>query len=126
MTRRRERRSNRATAVEAARAALGVAHLVRAARTSGSTGRDEDGTVWFHRVLGVRQLAQAGLLARNGSPTAHTLATLVDATHAVSMVPLAVVDRRRRRFAVGQLLVAVGLAVAEALLVGPGGRRRGR
>jgi hypothetical protein len=82
--------------------------------------------VWFHRVLGVRQLAQARLLLRNGSPTAHTLATLVDATHAVSMVPLAVVDRRRRRFAVGQLLVAIGLAVAEALLVGPGGRRRGR
>lgn len=100
--------------VELARAGLGLWHLSRAAR-----GSDQ---AVLHGVLGVRQLAQATLVARVGSGNAHTLSAVVDALHGATMVPLAV-DPRRRRFAVDQLWIAAVLAIAEAAVVGRGGRR---
>ncbi|QYI96078.1 hypothetical protein K0028_10125 [Curtobacterium flaccumfaciens pv. flaccumfaciens] len=100
--------------VELARAGLGLCHLSRAAR-----GSDQ---AVLHGVLGVRQLAQAVLVARVGSGNAHTLSAVVDALHGATMVPLAV-DPRRRRFAVDQLWIAAVLAIAEAAVVGRGGRR---
>jgi hypothetical protein len=121
---RRARRS-RATPVELGRAALGVRHLVDAGLEArrASRGEPTPGTVAFSRVLGVRQIVQAALLLRSGSPNAHTLGALVDATHAISMVPLLLLDRRRRSFAVSQLLVALLLTAVEITLVGVGGRR---
>lgn len=101
--------------VELARAVLGLWHLSRAAR-----GADQ---AVLHGVLGVRQVAQAALVARAGSGNAHTLSAVVDALHGATMVPLAAADPRRRRFAVDQLWIAAGLAVAEAAVVGRGGRR---
>lgn len=100
--------------VELARAGLCLWHLSRAAR-----GSDQ---AVLHGVLGVRQLAQAVLVARVGSGNAHTLSAVVDALHGATMVPLAV-DPRRRRFAVDQLWIAAVLAIAEAAVVGRGGRR---
>jgi hypothetical protein len=100
--------------VELARAGLGLWHL-------GGAARGSDQAV-LHGVLGVRQLAQAVLVARAGSGNAHTLSAVVDAVHGATMVPLAV-DPRRRRFALDQLWIAAVLAIAEAAVVGRGGRR---
>ncbi|MCS6588162.1 hypothetical protein [Curtobacterium flaccumfaciens] len=111
---RRSSTVNGAAVVELARAGLGLWHLSRAAR-----GSDQ---AVLHGVLGVRQLAQATLVARAGSGNAHTLSAVVDALHGATMVPLAV-DPRRRRFAVDQLWIAAVLAIAEAAVVGRGGRR---
>lgn len=102
-------------AVESARSALGAVHAVRALR-----GRP---TPVLDAVLAVRQLGQAVLVRRSGTPDAHTASALVDALHAASMVPVALVSRRLRRFATVQLVVAVALAVAEVAAVGRSGRR---
>lgn len=104
-----------AAVVDLARAGLGLWHLSRAFR-----GSDQ---AVLHGVLGVRQLAQAVLVARAGSGSAHTLSAVVDTLHGVTMVPLAVADPRRRRFATEQLWIATVLAVAEAAVVGRGSRR---
>lgn len=114
MTRARDRR-RAVTVVEGARASLGALHVIRA-------GSDRT-TATFHRVLGVRQLTQAGLLSRARSGDAHTLGAAVDATHAVTMLPLMLVGGRWRRVAVSQFLLATALAIAEVALVGTG---RGR
>ncbi|WP_282819553.1 hypothetical protein [Curtobacterium flaccumfaciens] len=112
---RRSSTVNGAAVVELARAGLGLWHLSRAAR-----GSDQ---AVLHGVLGVRQLAQAVVVARAGSGNAHTLSAVVDTLHGATMVPLAVGDPRRRRFAVDQLWIAAVLAIAEAAVVGRGGRR---
>ncbi|WIB77651.1 hypothetical protein DEJ28_00735 [Curtobacterium sp. MCPF17_002] len=101
--------------VEFVRAGLGVWHLVRALRSG-------DAHPALDRVLGVRQLAQAVAVARAGTADAHTLSALVDAAHGATMVPLALLDPRRRRFATGQLWIASALTVAEVVVVGRGGR----
>jgi hypothetical protein len=109
-------RTDRAVVVELLRAGIGIAHLLGARRTLGRTAV-------MGRVLGVRQLTQAGLLLRAGSADAHTASALVDAAHGVTMVPLALLDRRSRRFAVRQLWIATFLTVLEVALVGRGGKR---
>ncbi|WIB60370.1 hypothetical protein DEJ13_00665 [Curtobacterium sp. MCLR17_007] len=114
MSRARDRRRS-ATVVEGARAVLGALHLIRAG--------SDPATATFHRVLGVRQLVQAGVLSRAGSGDAHTLGAAVDATHAVTMLPLMFVGRRWRRVAVGQFVIALALAIAEVALVGSGRKR---
>lgn len=103
-----------ASPVELGRAVLGVWHLGRSFR-----GCDQ---AVLHGVLGVRQLAQAALVARAGTGNAHTLSALVDAAHGATMVPLAL-DPQRRRFALQQVWIAAALAVAEVAVVGRGGRR---
>lgn len=109
-------RAQRAVLVEVLRAGIGVAHLAGARRSLGRPAV-------LGRVLGVRQLTQAGLLLRSGSPDAHTVSALVDATHGVTMVPLALFDRQSRRFAVRQLWIATLLTVLEVALVGRGRKR---
>lgn len=118
---RRSRRDRRQHArwVEGLRAAIGIAHLLA---SRGSTGR----VAVFGRVLGARQLVQAAVLTRAGSPEAHVLGAAVDATHGVSMVPLIALDRQTRGFAARQLLAAVVLTVLEVGLVGTGRGRPGR
>lgn len=111
MTRRRGD-TTASTVVEVGRAVLGVWHLGRALR-----GRDQR---VLHAVLGVRQLAQAGVVARAGGPDAHTASAVVDALHGTTMVPLALLAPRRRRFAVEQLWIAAVLTIAEVGVVGRG------
>lgn len=111
-------RSSRISAgdvVEVFRAAVGVGHAVRALRGGGQPVLDA--------VLAVRQIGQAVLVGRTGSADAHTASAVVDALHGVTMVPLAVLDPRRRAFAGGQLWIALMLTVAEVVAVGSGGRR---
>jgi len=114
MSRGRER--DRTAVVEVLRAGIGVAHLIGAQRASGRVAV-------FGRVLGVRQLVQAGLVARAASPEAHTLSAAVDAAHGLSMVPLLALDRRSRPFAARQVWIALLLTVLEIGLVGTGRRR---
>jgi hypothetical protein len=65
------------------------------------------------RVLGLRVLAQAGVdLARGGSPV--VLDVGVDASHALSMVPVAVAWPVHRRAACVSAAVAAGLAALAA------------
>jgi hypothetical protein len=109
-------RSDRAVVVELLRAGIGIAHLVGARHALGRTAV-------MGRVLGVRQLTQAGIVTRVGTPDAHTLSAVVDAAHGLSMVPLVVLDRKSRRFAGRQVLIAALLTVLEVALVGRGGTR---
>lgn len=86
------------------------------------------------RMLGARHLAQAAASAQ--APTAAVLAlgVEVDLLHAVSMIALAVLDRRQRRAALTSAAVAGAFAVAGALATsrarheppGPGGRGSAR
>jgi hypothetical protein len=55
---------------------------------------------WLVRMLGVRSLAQAAALFVRPTAELATLGALVDATHAASMVAVAVSSRRYRRAAV--------------------------
>ncbi|MGU3411347.1 hypothetical protein ACLBWP_14665 [Microbacterium sp. M1A1_1b] len=103
-----------ATAVEGARAVLGALHLIR-------SGRDRR-TATFHRVIGVRQVVQAGVLARAGSGNAHTVGAAIDAAHAVTMLPLLVAPAPWRRVALRQVVLATAFAIAEVALVGTGRR----
>ncbi len=116
MSRRSARRTvrDRSRLVEGARAVVGLWHGVRALR--GSDERVLDG------VLAVRQLAQAALVLRAGTPEAHTLSAVVDLAHGASMAPTALLGRRRRRFAAVQVWTALALAVAEIGAVGSGRR----
>lgn len=119
-------RRQRATLVELGRAGLGVRHLADARRSGADhvSGQPSRTTVAFYRVLGVRQLVQATLLARSGTPEAHTIGAAVDTVHAISMLPLMLLDRRRRGIALSQFGIALGLAAAEVLLVGTARPRR--
>lgn len=108
------RRSERSRFLEGARAVVGLWHGIRALR--GSDERVLDG------VLAVRQLAQAALVLRVGTPEAHTVSAVVDVAHGASMVPTTLLGRRRRRFASVQVWTALALAIAEVRAVGSGKR----
>lgn len=80
-------------------------------------GRPGDGRArGAARLLGTRQLAQAALTAPE--PNAMTLALGVEAdlAHALSMLGLAVLDRRRRRLGYTDAVVATAFAAAGALV----------
>ncbi|WFR67627.1 DUF2071 domain-containing protein [Curtobacterium flaccumfaciens] len=66
-------------------------------------------------------------VAQQRRPAADRVAYAVR-RHGVTMVPVAVADPRRRRFAVGQLWISAELAIAEVAAVGSGraGARRHR
>ena len=106
----RSRSARDGQGVEVARAVLGVAHLMLAGRR-GAPHRV------LHGVLAVRQTGQAAITARIGTADAHTAGAVVD----VTMLPLLLLPRFRR-FALGQALLAVLLAVAEVASVGRGRR----
>lgn len=100
--------------MEGARALVGAVHLVLAARAA-SAHRG------LHGVLAARQLGQAALVDRSGTADAHTASAVVDALHAATMVPLALLPSHRR-FALGQLVTALALFVAEVGTLGRGRR----
>jgi len=108
-------RTDAGSLVEVLRLAVGVGHAVRATRGKQPV---------LDSVLAVRQVAQAALVGRSQRAEAHTLSAVVDAVHGATMVPLAVLDPRRRAFALGQVGIAVALTIAEVAAVGTG-RRRG-
>ncbi|MGH9128097.1 MAG: hypothetical protein ACRDY2_03815 [Acidimicrobiales bacterium] len=66
------------------------------------------------QVLGARQVLQALLTGRKSSRAVLGLGAEVDATHAISMVALALIDRHYRRAGLADALVAAGFAVAGA------------
>lgn len=100
--------------VEVVRAVVGVAHLVLAGRR-GAPHRV------LHGVLAVRQTGQAAITARIDTADAHTAGAVVDVLHGATMLPLLLLPRFRR-FALGQAVLAVLLAVAEVASVGRGRR----
>jgi hypothetical protein len=67
------------------------------------------------RVLGARQLAQAGLSGPAPTAAALALGVEVDALHAASMIGLAVLSRRWRPAALASAAVAAGFATAGVL-----------
>ena len=81
-------------------------------RLGGPLGPDARRVV---RVLGARQLAQAGLCASAPGPPLLALGAGVDAAHALSMAALALAGRRWRRPAIVSGLIATAFAAAGAL-----------
>ncbi len=69
------------------------------------------------RVLGVRELLQAELIRRHPSPGWWLTGAGVDGVHAVSMLGLAGVDRRRRPLALHNAATATGFALASIVAV---------
>ena len=67
------------------------------------------------RVLGARQLAQAGLTAAAPTPALLAAGAGTDALHALSMAVLALADRRWRRPAIVSGLTATAFAAGGAL-----------
>jgi hypothetical protein len=66
------------------------------------------------RVLGARQLAQAGLTVTAPTPALLAAGAGTDALHALSMAVLALADRRWRRPAVVSALTAAAFAACGA------------
>lgn len=97
-----------------ARVAIGVAYLLVPGQLLGWLApADVDPRVrTVLRLLGVRQLAQALLCARDRTATVARWAAGADAAHASSMLALALLDRRRRRAASIDACIAATLAVA--------------
>ncbi|MDQ2757467.1 MAG: hypothetical protein M3Y71_13045, partial [Actinomycetota bacterium] len=62
------------------------------------------------RVLGGRQVVQAGLSGLRPTPEVLAMGVWVDAAHAVTAVGLAVADRSRARVALADALVAATFA----------------
>jgi hypothetical protein len=95
-TDRRGARPGPVRAVGACRAVTGVVlvaqapHLVRALRAPA-------GAVPVARLLGLRELLQAGVLAVRPSTTALRVSAVVDGLHLTSMLALAALSRKGRR-----------------------------
>ena len=68
------------------------------------------------RLLGARQLAQAVLTAPEPGVMTLALGVEADLAHAVSMLGLAVLDRRRRRLGYTDAVVAIAFAAAGVLV----------
>lgn len=66
----------------------------------------------FARVLGARELAQAAIIARRPTRGWILAGTAVDATHASTMVALALFEPDRRKLAVTNVATATAFAVA--------------
>ncbi|HEY6788903.1 MAG TPA: hypothetical protein VI365_16475 [Trebonia sp.] len=64
------------------------------------------------RVLGIRHLAQAAIMAWAPGPDMVTAGTVIDLLHAASMLALAAAGRPLRRAELADALVAATLAVA--------------
>lgn len=117
------------TALSMIRAGLGATHLLvpdLAARVLVSQRLDERARSVV-RVLGARQVVQAVLTGARPSEVVLALGAGVDALHAASMVTLGLFDRRRRRVALVDALIASGFASAgfAIILARRAGGRRG-
>ncbi len=72
-------------------------------------GRSTEGADWVMRVLGARHVIEAGLELRHG-PRWRRAGGVVDALHSASALGFAQIDRRWRRVARADALVAAGFA----------------
>lgn len=101
--------------LELLRIGLGVSDLVATRNMArAELGRAPDPvSMAALRVLGARQVLHGAMRLRFRSAGARHLAALVDGLHALSMAGLAVVDRRRRRGAMVQMVVATGFGIGE-------------
>lgn len=111
------------SALTSPRTTLRLLALAQASVATVLTGRPDDANRlvgqnprhtpprWIVRVLGLRQLAQAGLQFAKPTPVVALSGAAVDASHAASMVWLAARSDRYRRAAV----LSGGLAAASAV-----------
>jgi hypothetical protein len=97
------------------RAGVGVSQILfpGAVARLVSESADDNRTLVFIRVLGVRQLVQAGLLGGRLSRSKLRWVSGVDAVHAISMFALAWWDGRQRALAVVDGLIASSCAFGE-------------
>ncbi|GGH91626.1 hypothetical protein ACFFGR_05495 [Arthrobacter liuii] len=103
-------------AFEVLRAAYGTAEvLAPGAAECFLIGRAPDAHArTFIRVLGARHLLQAAAATTLGGGAAlHWISAGVDALHALTMLALAAVDRRRRQPAVANAAIALAFAAGE-------------
>ena len=108
--------ARRAEALTAARAAYGVALIALPRGTLGGRrlGAEEPDAILFARVLGARQLIEAGVLAWRPRRRVLLAGAAVDAAHSASMLALCALSPSRRRLAAANAAVAALLAAAEA------------
>jgi hypothetical protein len=95
--------------------AIGTWLLARPAAVAAALSRtgDTPPDVRVVRLLGVRSLAQGAAITAAPSARMLTAGGLVDALHALSMIPVAAVSRRNRRAAALSCAVATLAAAAE-------------
>ena len=70
------------------------------------------------RVLGIRHLAQAAIMAWAPEPQVVAVGSVIDLCHAASMLALAAASQSLRRAELADALVAATLAVAEPVSAG--------
>jgi hypothetical protein len=101
--------------LEVIRAAYGAVELLAPGATERVlVGRAPDARArTFIRVLGGRHLLQAAVTATAGGPVFHRIGAGVDALHALTMLVLAALDRRRRHAAVANAAIALAFAAGE-------------
>ena len=107
-----------AAVVLAVRAAWGVALLTVPDRVLDLTQPqrpDTPAAPRVLRVLGARHLLQAGVEAFLSRPVVHHVGAAADGLHALSGVGLAVLDRRWRRAALIDAVIASGFGLAAGL-----------
>jgi hypothetical protein len=63
------------------------------------------------RILGARHLVQAFVVERTGTRNRLLVGTAIDTAHALSMISLAALDRKYRRPAALDAVLATGLAI---------------
>jgi hypothetical protein len=97
----------------AARAAWGVVLIAAPERVLATgRGRSDRSSRAVLRLLGIRHLLQAAVVAGNPTPAAQDIGIAVDLIHAGSAAAFAAVDRDQRRFALTETTVAAGWAAA--------------
>jgi hypothetical protein len=116
--------------VDLARGAVGLSVLLRPELPARLTGSAPTRTVHrLSRLLALRLLGQAGAGAvASAGPGRRRLAradALIDASHAASMLPLAVLRADHRRLALASATVALVFAAADLAGDHGGGRRHG-
>ncbi len=105
-----------AEALCAVRATYGAALLALPRQALGGRrfGAQESGAILFARLLGARQLLEAGVLARRPRRRMLLAGAAVDAAHSASMLALCALSPSHRRLAAASAAVAAGLAAAGA------------
>ena len=106
----------RGTWIAAGHAVLGAALVLRprtVARRAGGAHQPQP-PAWLVRVLGGRSVLQAAATALVPGPTVLLAGAAVDATHALSMLPVVIVSDEYRRVAAASGAVALVSAAAAA------------
>jgi len=115
----------RATWIAAGHAVLGAVLLLRprtAARRAGGAHRPVP-PAWLVRLLGARSVVQAAATALAPGAPVLIAGAAVDATHALSMLPVVIASPRYRRVAAVSSAAAFASAAAGAAAAGVTGRR---